>query len=193
MPKRFTALVAVLVTVALLGCSPAQERAWYRWFHRHPRAAAEWAATECGALCVDDWDHDGKVEPEPEPEAVTTEAATSEAAGNYDEPDQSAEDDAADGANEQGTGACAEWYGTAISAGWSSADWPTVDRIMYAESRCDPGAYNAASGVTGLMQIMPFWAEDCGGSPGDLYDPWFNLACALHVKSVQGWGAWVTY
>jgi len=191
MPKRLIALA--LVAGALTGCSPAQTRAWLRWWREEPRAAVAWARDECAELCTDDWDHDGVVEPEPEPEpAVEAETEAAPAPG-YDEPDQPAGEDDADGANEQGTGACAEWYGTAISAGWSSADWPTVDRIMYAESRCQAGAYNGASGVTGLMQIMPFWAEDCGGSPGDLYDPWFNLACALHVKSVQGWGAWVTY
>jgi hypothetical protein len=192
MPRRFVAVaVAVLGVGALTGCSPAQTRAWLRWWREEPRAAVEWASNDCDALCTDDWDHDGVVEPEPV--IVEPEAATSETASDYDEPDQPADEDDADGANEQGTGACAEWYGTAISAGWSPSDWPTVDRIMYAESRCNPGAYNGASGVTGLMQIMPFWAEDCGGSPGDLYDPWFNLSCALHVRAVQGWGAWVTY
>jgi hypothetical protein len=185
--RRLVVLVALVAVTA--GCSPAQTRAWLRWWHHDPHAAVEWARTECAELCTDDWDHDGVVEPEPEPEPET-EAATSQPDETYDGDEG---DDRADGANEQGTGACAEWYGTAISAGWSSADWPTVDRIMYAESRCNPGAYNGASGVTGLMQIMPFWAADCGGSPGDLYDPWFNLACALHVYHVQGWQAWVTY
>ena len=45
----------------------------------------------------------------------------------------------------------------------------------------------------GLMQVMPMWADDCGGIPADLFDPTFNLRCALHVHGVQGWPAWSTY
>lgn len=89
-------------------------------------------------------------------------------------------------------GACAQWSANALAAGWSSSQWPTLDRIMYRESRCQPGAHNP-SGATGLLQIMPMWADDCGGSPGDLYDPGFNLRCGRHVYRVQGWGAWSTY
>ena len=63
---------------------------------------------------------------------------------------------------------------------------------MWRESNCQPGAHNR-SGATGLMQIMPMWADDCGGSPGDLYNPSFNLRCARHILNVQGWTAWSTY
>lgn len=87
------------------------------------------------------------------------------------------------------SGACAMWADTAFAAGFTTAHWPTVNRIMYRESRCDPGAYNP-SGATGLMQIMPMWADDCGGTRTDLYDPAFNLACARHILTVQGWAAW---
>jgi hypothetical protein len=164
----------VLVAILTAGCSPAQEAAWMRWFHRSPKAAVAWAVNECGQLCTQDWDRDGMVEPEP--------------ARGADQPDHPGEED-----HWAPSGQCPQWYGTAIGVGFDDSEWPTVDRIMYAESRCDPSAYNGASGVTGLMQIMQFWAEDCGGIPSDLYDPWFNLACALHVRNVQGWGAWVTY
>ena len=89
-------------------------------------------------------------------------------------------------------GRCAQWYDEAMAAGFSDDQWPTVDRIMYRESMCQPGAYNR-SGASGLMQIMPMWADDCGGSRQDLFDPAFNLRCAVHVKNVQGWDAWSTY
>lgn len=89
-------------------------------------------------------------------------------------------------------GRCGEWHDLAMWAGFSEADWPTVSRIMYRESRCQPGARNA-SGASGLMQIMPMWADDCGGVRAELFDPAFNLACAEHVRDVQGWRAWSTY
>ena len=89
-------------------------------------------------------------------------------------------------------GACGQWSDDALAAGWSASQWPTLDRIMYRESRCQPGAYNP-SGASGLLQIMPMWADDCGGSSSDLFDPGFNLRCGRYVYRVQGWSAWSTY
>jgi transglycosylase-like protein with SLT domain len=95
-------------------------------------------------------------------------------------------------------GACAEWWPVARNAGFRRYQWPTINRIMYAESRCNPSAYNP-SGARGLMQIMPMWADDCGrywgvvGWPDRLFRPRFNLRCAFYVKKVQGWTAWMTY
>jgi hypothetical protein len=89
-------------------------------------------------------------------------------------------------------GRCAQWYDEAIAAGFSDSQWPTVDRVMYGESRCQPGAVSPA-GARGLMQIMPMWADDCGGTRADLFSPSFNLACARHVLRVQGWTAWDVY
>jgi hypothetical protein len=164
-------ILTLLALAALAGCSPAQERAWLRWFHRQPHAATAWAIHECGALCTDDWDRDGVVEPEP-----------------ADEPDYPGEADR----DVSLGGACSQWASTALAAGWSIEQWPTVDRLMWAESRCNPGAYNGASGVAGLMQIHPLWRADsiCNVN---LYDPYLNLRCARHVYAVQGWSAWVTY
>jgi len=87
---------------------------------------------------------------------------------------------------------CAQWFDLAVEQGWPLEQWPTMARVMWGESRCDPDAYNR-SGATGLMQVMPMWADDCGGAPADLYDPAFNLACALHVHEAQGWTAWSAY
>lgn len=90
------------------------------------------------------------------------------------------------------SGPCSEWYATAMSVGWSPAQWSTLKQIMYRESRCQPGAHNR-SGATGLIQIMPMWADDCGGTPSMLFDPTFTLSCGLHILHVQGWRAWSTY
>jgi hypothetical protein len=171
--RRLLALVAVLAA----GCSPAQEQAWIRWFHRQPRAAVSWAINECGQLCTQDWDRDGMVEPEP--------------ARDADQPDHPGEQD-----HWAPSGQCPQWYGTAIGVGFDDSEWPTVDRIMYAESRCNPGAYNSeehfGGHASGLMQIIwPTWAGECGIS--DPFDPWQNLSCALYLKTTYGWSQWSTY
>lgn len=88
--------------------------------------------------------------------------------------------------------ACREWFWYAMEAGFTYSQWmEPLSRIMYRESHCDPGAHNP-SGASGLTQVMPMWADDCGGVPADLFDPAFNLRCAKHVLDVSGWGAWST-
>lgn len=82
---------------------------------------------------------------------------------------------------------CPDWYGVALDAGWDSGDWPTLDRIMWCESKCQPTAHNR-SGASGLMQIMPMWHHG-----RDAYDPAVNLVMALEVKQLQGWRAWSCY
>ena len=96
-----------------------------------------------------------------------------------------------------GEGTCPMWHDTAIAVGWTEADWPTLSRILYAESACDPHAYGIDTewgNGAGLAQVMDqLWPDQCGIAPADLFDPFHNLACALHVYNVQGWQAWSTY
>jgi Transglycosylase SLT domain len=88
---------------------------------------------------------------------------------------------------------CEQFFDLAMEAGFTIEQWKNpMSRIMNAESGCSPSAYNR-SGATGLMQIMKMWADDCGGTPADLFDPVFNINCAFHVWQVQGWPAWSTY
>jgi hypothetical protein len=82
------------------------------------------------------------------------------------------------------TGRCSQWEATALDAGWDVSEWPHVDRIMWCESHCEPGAHNR-SGASGLMQVMPGWWH--GRDP---YDPGTNLAMALEIRHAQGWPAW---
>lgn len=166
-----------------LSCSPAQVQEWMRWHRHDPAAAEQWAANDCGDLCTADWDHDGVVEPEP---VADDAAAPSQDSDFSDEPDQVAEVDDPPTLG----GSCAEWSDDALRVGWTADQWSTLSYIMARESNCNPSAYNA-SGASGLLQIMPMWADDCGG--GSLFDPWFNLSCGLHVYAVQGWSAWSTY
>src|SRR5262245_822401 len=79
---------------------------------------------------------------------------------------------------------CAEWFTTALDAGFDETQWPTVDRVMWCESKCTPGAHNP-SGASGLMQIMPMWWH--GRDP---YDPAVNLTMAKEIFDIQGWRAW---
>ena len=71
-----------------------------------------------------------------------------------------------------------------------------VDRalcLMDLESAGDPEARNPASGASGLMQVMPFWAGHFGYSTSDLFNPWTNLEVAALIRDQQGWGAWNPY
>jgi len=88
---------------------------------------------------------------------------------------------------------CSQWYWAAIDAGWTQEQWMTLNYIMWRESRCDPSQVNPNGGASGLLQEMPMWADDCGGSVSDLLNPYFNLRCGRHILAVQGWGAWSTY
>jgi len=49
---------------ATTACSPEQVERWLEWHGQDPAAAEDWARNECGALCTDDWDRDGVVEPD---------------------------------------------------------------------------------------------------------------------------------
>jgi hypothetical protein len=97
-----------------------------------------------------------------------------------------------------GEGRCPQWHDTAIAAGWTEADWPTLSRIIYAESFCAPDSWNPIGGeyghAAGLAQIMnELWPEHCGITPEQLFDPLLNLQCARHVYSQQGWEAWASF
>lgn len=71
-----------------------------------------------------------------------------------------------------------------------------VDRVMCLmerESGGDPEARNPSSGASGLMQVMPSWADVFGYEPEDLYHPVVNLWIASRILEQQGWGAWTPY
>lgn len=87
---------------------------------------------------------------------------------------------------------CPEWVGTSRVAGFTDDEITIEHALMWRESRCDPTARNP-SGASGLLQVMPMWADDCGGTPADLLEPQFNVSCARHVFEVQGWEAWSTF
>ena len=93
---------------------------------------------------------------------------------------------------------CPQWRAAALAAGWTPAQWRTLDRIMWRESKCRPKAYNGRhrDRSFGLLQINTkgyLWAghqgvrDLCGARvhrPSDLFQPTLNLWCAkqLHRK-----------
>lgn len=79
---------------------------------------------------------------------------------------------------------CGDWWQLAVDVGWPADELPTLDRVMWCESNCEPRAHNR-SGASGLMQIMPGW---WGGR--DPFDPTANLTMAFEVFEAQGWRAW---
>ena len=82
---------------------------------------------------------------------------------------------------------CPQWWQTAYEVGWPVDQLPTMDRVMWCESKCSPTAYNK-SGASGLMQVLKSHAPN-----EDLFDPVTNLTVALSVLERQGWNAWNCY
>lgn len=72
---------------------------------------------------------------------------------------------------------CPAWWDTAVSMGWPAELLPTLDRVMWNESRCQPDATNGAD--HGLVQVN--WAtwqhlvKGLGYTKQSLYVPAINL------------------
>lgn len=79
---------------------------------------------------------------------------------------------------------CGEWWVTATAVGWDVADLPTLDRIMWNESRCQPDVISSTKDY-GLAQInRKVWRDDVeamGWTMDDLLNPAVNLLVAKHV------------
>lgn len=177
-------LLPIVALGALAGCTPAQVDGWLDWWHDSPEAAVDFAESDWVQRSLE-WDCDNYCDvddPEMQGGSSADAAPVSESDG-----------DVVDEQYPDLGGSCSQWSDAALAAGFSASQWnEPISRIMSRESGCNPGAYNP-SGASGLMQVMAGWADDCGGSPSDLFDPYFNLRCAHYVYEVQGWGAWSTY
>ncbi len=83
---------------------------------------------------------------------------------------------------------------TALSPGWDAG---RMARIMFRESRCQPGAVNR-SGASGLLQVMRshcrWLAEqmDTWCTQARLLDPEWNIRAAAVLWREQGYSAWST-
>jgi len=80
---------------------------------------------------------------------------------------------------------CGEWWGAARSVGWPEKLLPTLDDVMWHESRCDPTQTNSATGDAGLLQINPYWHEqrvaDLGYSWEYAHNPEINLYVGYRI------------
>lgn len=71
-----------------------------------------------------------------------------------------------------------------------------VDRVLCLiehESGGNAAARNSSSGASGLLQVMPFWADEYGVSRSDLFEPDINLWISRKIRDTQGWTAWSPY
>jgi hypothetical protein len=99
---------------------------------------------------------------------------------------------------------CPQWWQTAIDAGWRESLLPTLDYLMWRESRCLPDQHNTDDpfgGSRGLVQVNGFWTPWLASrgivrrSEG-LFDPWRNLRAALAIYNYadarydNGFGPW---
>jgi hypothetical protein len=104
------------------------------------------------------------------------------------------------------------WWSLALSVGFTDEQMPTLDRIMYRESRCDPTQLNATDpngGSISLTQINRFWCLPSRYYPSgylqtvgvldtcdDLYEPEINLRAALALVAysesvgLSSWHQW---
>jgi hypothetical protein len=87
----------------------------------------------------------------------------------------------------------AERWRALVSVYFDAGDVERVICLMEKESGGNPGARNRSSGASGLMQVMPSWADVFGYTPDQLFDPTVNLWISSQIREQQGWGAWTPY
>lgn len=109
------------------------------------------------------------------------------------------------------SGDCQAFVALAAAVGWPAHQLGTLERVMRAESRCEPDAIGdlTRGGSYGLMQIhTPTWCRPStywpsgwlathgvitGRNCGQLLNPAVNLYAALLIQQEGGWRQWATY
>lgn len=81
------------------------------------------------------------------------------------------------------------WVRLARRSGWRWDEVPTLMRVVYGESRGDPGATNGE--YCGLMQHGAYWYAAYWSF--DPYDPASSLLYGRKLKRLCGWGQWSAY
>ena len=159
-----------LILLALCACSPAQTQAWLDWFEAEPRAATDWALEECGALCSDDWDRDGVVEPEPSAEADESnslEATSADTSTGFT--------DVTDSEHDSGVGVYWPW--TALAECESNGNWHIATGNGY---------------FGGLQFALGSWQSVGGQGYPHEASPAEQVRRAELLQDRQGWEAWPT-
>lgn len=93
---------------------------------------------------------------------------------------------------------CVEWAPLARQVGWADENIPQLLRIIWRESRCQPGAWNGHdAGLTQINQIHTEWLNQMGlNHPDSMFDPELNLRFALDLFQSReragkcGWKPW---
>lgn len=98
---------------------------------------------------------------------------------------------------------CGRWWSTAVSMGWPEELLPTLDRVMWNESRCQSSALNGSieRGDIGLTQISMIYHSDRAAALGythaELFYPAVNLMIAyqIYLDALKtspncGWWPW---
>lgn len=78
----------------------------------------------------------------------------------------------------------ARWMPLARWVGWPTGALPTLQRVMWRESRGNPRAVNPSSRCAGLLQIHPCHHV------ANVCDPLVNLRAGLRLYRAAGWQPW---
>lgn len=167
MKRLVLGVMAILVIFS--GCTPTQSRVWHQWFRADPEAATAFLDT-------------------PEYAELSTSADVTTQAERLNPPDPQPATDSGSGASSNGRCVGYEGLLAQYSPGW---DVVRMSRIMYRESRCQPGAHNS-SGATGLLQILKshcgWLAPRIGGC--NLTSPSYNIRAAAELYKNGGMAHW---
>jgi Transglycosylase-like domain len=172
--RRLVPVAAVGALWALTACSPAQTAAWLQWHAQEPQEAAEWAANECGALCRDDWDHDGIVEPEP--------TSDEQSSGTSDDDEPS---DTSSNSNDESDDG---------SASDSGEDYSSGDTVWDSLAQCESGgnwAINTGNGYYGGLQfLLSTWQANGGSGYPHENSREEQIRVAENLRASSGFSPW---
>ena len=166
-------VLALAVVLISTGCTPRQAAAWREWFRNDPAEATAFLDTDAYA-------------------ELSGPAVVTQQAERLDPPAPVADDPAPDpgGSSASSGGRCVGYEGmlAQYSPGW---DVVHMSRIMYRESRCNPGAANSA-GATGLLQVLRShcaWLASRVG-PCNLTSASYNIRAGAELWRNGGYAHW---
>jgi len=179
MPTKAFRTVAILVlALAMAACTPWQAKQWGRWYQSDPEGAQSFLDAGCPGVDNGCEVINSAASGDPAPAVRLDPPAPPSSGGGFSSANNGVE--------------CTGALGllSAYSPGW---DVHRMARIMFRESRCQPGAYNR-SGASGLLQIMK---SHCGWlapqvGPCNLFNPTYNVRAGAALFRAQGYGAWST-
>jgi soluble lytic murein transglycosylase-like protein len=89
-----------------------------------------------------------------------------------------------------GMGSDVEQWRSLVTSYFGANLTDTALCLMSFESGGNPGAQNPSSGASGLMQVLPSWADTFGVTRDALFDPATNLNISRALYDDGGWGHW---